>query len=243
MTEFHDQRIRADSALSKRPSDSPVHHLYAKLVGRRKSCCCCAGLTNPSRCAGGEFDSSQLGPWSLWQGNLEADLLIVGQDWGDTKYFLDNGGRDTPANPTNRTLRHLLSVAGVHIGPPSVEATSSESVFFTNAILCLKEGGMQARVERSWFANCGRLFLKPTIELISPKVVVTLGERAYRAVCSTYGLRQKPFRSAVDGEPAQLPSGPLLLPVYHCGARILNTHRPLSFQERDWMRVGRTLGT
>ena len=148
---------------------------------------------------------------------------------------------DTPGNPTNKTLRHLLSISGIPIDPPSEKNSSNGSVFFTNAILCLKEGGLQAKVDPSWFTKCGRLFLKPMIELIAPTLVVTLGEMAYRAVCDIYAPRPRAFRSAVDGDATRLPSGPLLMPVYHCGARILNTHRPLPLQELDWARVRRVL--
>ena len=214
---------------------------YTELVTRRKACCCCRGLTNPSQCQSGKFDSAQIGPWTLWQGNLHAEILVVGQDWGDTKYFLTNKLRDTPSNPTNKTLRHLMSVAGLRIDAPSAANSGAGIAFFTNAVLCLKQGGMQAAVDPVWFANCGKLFLRPTIELIAPNAVVTLGARAYRAVCYDYGLRPQAFRRAVEAEPTQLLSGPLLLPVYHCGARILNTHRPLSIQEQDWVGVRRVL--
>ena len=76
-----------------------------------------------------------------------------------------------------------MSVAGLRIDAPSAANSGAGITFFTNAILCLKQGGMQAAVDPVWFANCGKLFLRPTIELIAPNAVVTLGERAYRAVC------------------------------------------------------------
>ena len=65
---------------------------YAALVRARKSCRACTGLINPAACDGGTKDSDQIGPWSLWQGNLNADLVIVGQDSGDTRYFIRRGG-------------------------------------------------------------------------------------------------------------------------------------------------------
>ena len=142
------------------------------MITCRKACSWCRGLTNPSQCESGKFDSGQIGPWTLWQGNLHAEVLVVGQDWGDT-----------PSNPTNKTLRHLMSVAGLRIDAPSAANSGAGIAFFTNAILCLKHGGMQAAVDPVWFANCGKLFLRPTIELIAPNAVVTLGVRAYRAVC------------------------------------------------------------
>ena len=73
---------------------------YRELVARRKACRQCAGLTNPSVCCGGRFDSGQIGPWTLWQGALDARVLIVGQDWGDTRYFTKWAGRDHPQGST-----------------------------------------------------------------------------------------------------------------------------------------------
>lgn len=229
-----DVSLRSANALA-------VQRAYVELVARRKACFCCTGLTNPSCFRGGTFDSDQIGPWTLWQGDLGAKCMVVGQDWGDTNYFRDNLGREAPNNPTNTTLRNLLDIAGLRTDPPSTEKSPKGGVFFTNAILCLKQGGLQAAVESAWFDNCGTHFLRPTIDLLAPRVVITLGQRAYRAACHAYSLRPQAFRRAVEGEPTHLPSGTLLVPVYHCGVRILNTHRPLAIQKRDWARVGRVL--
>jgi hypothetical protein len=96
---------------------------YAALVSDRKDCRACSGLVNPACCDGGTLDSDQIEPWSLWQGNLNADLVIVGQDWGDTRYFSDNGGREAPRNPTNEMLRRLLGSIGIDIaGPTAADA-------------------------------------------------------------------------------------------------------------------------
>ena len=109
-------------------------------------------------------------------------------------------------------------------------------------MLCLKRGGMQAKVDPAWFANCSSRFLKPTIEIVNPKAVVTLGERAYRAVACSYGIKPLPFRAAVEHEGGfELPGGVRLFPVYHCGARTLNTHRPMQRQVEDWRDWARVL--
>ena len=82
----------------------PKQAKYQRLVQLRKQCRDCPDLVNPSR-----YDSTQIGPWSRWQGNLETELMIVGQDWGTTTYFLKWEGIDQPkGNPTNDNLRLLL---------------------------------------------------------------------------------------------------------------------------------------
>ncbi|MEO8593832.1 MAG: uracil-DNA glycosylase family protein [Candidatus Solibacter sp.] len=137
----------------------------------------------------------------------------------------------------------LLATIGINIAAPMAGDAGGGAVFMTNAILCLKEGGMQAKVQPQWFADCGIGFLKPTIDLISPSVVVTLGERACKAMAAVYELPRMAFRAAVEmPEGLMLASGTRCFPMYHCGARILNTHRPMDAQLRDWQRVRRALG-
>jgi uracil-DNA glycosylase len=41
--------------------------------------------------------------------------------------------------------------------------------------------------------------------------------------------------------PVQLPNGSVLVPVYHCSRRILNTHREIATQLKDWKRVAQAL--
>jgi hypothetical protein len=69
-------------------------HEYAALVIQRQECRWCApGLTNPSVVADGAFDSDQIGPWTRWQGNLSADLMVVGKDWEDRAHFVRARGK------------------------------------------------------------------------------------------------------------------------------------------------------
>lgn len=210
---------------------------YADLVAARKSCRRCVGLTNPAEIEAGRYDHPDLGPWTIWQGNLNAELMIIGQDWGDVRYFLENQGHEKPGNPTNTMLSRLLRSIGIDIGSPQAPHRPSP-VFLTNAILCLKQYGLQGPVRPDWFANCGRYFLQAQIKLVKPIVVVGLGQRAFNAVLQAFDLPIPRFAEAVGstiGTP--LPTGGSAVAVYHCGARILNTHRPEGAQFRDWQRV------
>ncbi len=211
--------------------------VYRSLVHARKECRACTGLVNPSSCRGGKFDCDEIGAWSAWQGNLDAPVLVVGQDWGDVDWFVREGGKSTNTSVTNTTLVKLLHVAGFDVSLAR-DSTGRGALFFTNAILCLKGGGAQAGVHREWFQNCGTRFLRPLIDLVRPMVVVGLGERAYAAVLNSYGLTPGPFRAAVAAEqPVELSPGMVAFAVYHCAARIQNTHRPFEAQISDWKRI------
>jgi uracil-DNA glycosylase family 4 len=206
---------------------------YREMVALRKACTACPGLINPSQYAGGQYDSEEIGVWSRWQGGLDALVMVVAQDWGDVNSFEKQRGIDNDSR-TNKKLRERLAEARIHIDLPSGQ-TSRGEVFFTNAVLCLKPGGVQDPLRREWVANCSRLFLRPQIELIQPKLVICLGHWAHRAVFGVYGLQVGKFGAAVKLKQAiRLSGGTSVLVVYHCGPRL---NRPLVSQDQDWMRI------
>ena len=118
---------------------------------------------------------------------------------------------------------------------PGGSTIGRDVAFFTNAILCLKneQGGLQGKVQPSWFQNCVS-FLRRQIEIVRPLVVVGLGERAYRAILEGFGMRCGSFRPEVNSVAGRLlPNGSRAFAVYHCGKRIQNTHRPMAIQRED----------
>jgi len=214
---------------------------YDALVSARKLCRRCDGLANASEICDGILDSAEIGPWTCWLGDLHACVMVVGQEWGDQRAFEKQQGRDLPSNATNKMLRRLLASIGVEV--PEVGVASCPSgVFLTNAALCFKGQGCQGPVRPEWFELCSGSFLRPQIEIVGPRVVICLGERAYRAVMSAYKLPLSvSFRAAVEGPGTPLGGGPIAFAVYHCGRRILNTHRREEQQVKDWRRIATTL--
>jgi DNA polymerase len=79
---------------------------YRKLVSDRKACGQCEELVNGSSLRAGVFDSTEIGPWTRWLGDLGARVLVVGQDWGDQRAFEKLEGLNDPS-ATNKMLRRL----------------------------------------------------------------------------------------------------------------------------------------
>lgn len=225
------------------PVSDAKRERYEALVYARKACQLCAkhGLRNPSRYP--KFDSDEIGPWSRWQGNLDAPLMVVGQDWGPAAVFERQEGGDSDTSQTSRNLRSLLSSIGHDVGPPG-SPEGQDILFLTNAILCLRENVKAEDSElRAWSAHCRDPFLRQQIEIVSPKVVVALGEVAFNSVCGAYALRPPAFSAAVLS-PVGIPlrTGTLLLATYHCGPQTVRTGtRSLEEQKLDWRRVGEAL--
>jgi len=169
--------------------------------------------------------------------------MIVGQDWGDTNYFLKWKGFDDPKNPTNLNLMKLLDSIGITI-QPIVGNDQVGTLFLTNAILCLKQGGLQSVVDDSWFQNCRKYFLKPLIEIVHPKVVLAIGKQAFKAILEAYNIAYNwPSKYEIvvvrEGKAGgiKLQKGISLFPVYHCGRKIVNMTRDMNAQMNDWKPI------
>ncbi|MDD2230202.1 MAG: uracil-DNA glycosylase family protein [Candidatus Cloacimonetes bacterium] len=214
---------------------------YKMLVEKRKGCGLCtqSGLANPASFESGIYDSDQIGPWSRWQGNLNAEIMVVGQDWGDINYFTKWEGYDQPTgNPTNTNLIQLLQQFGVGVKNP--REAQEHLIFFTNMILCLKDGGMQASVEKAWFSNCSKSFFRQLVEIIQPKIILALGKPVSESILDLYEVsrfKADPLGKLMNSSPYKLTESTFLFPMYHCGARVVNTHRPMVKQLEDWRKA------
>jgi DNA polymerase len=208
---------------------------YRQLVELRQQTIFPPGLQNPSQIEGGKFDCSQLGPWSLWQGNLDAEMLVIGQDWGDENYFRLNGGRDTGDNLTNQNLRNLLAFTGLDPGLPSNPAV--QPLFFTNAVLGIKSGGMSANLKHDWLRHSSLNFTGPLIEIIRPRLIVTLGIGAYKALRFVFpALPYEPMNTLLKYPPFHLPGNGVLFPMAHCGG-LGSVNRNMQEQMKDWKKI------
>ncbi len=84
---------------------------YPQLVQKRKACRLCIDLTNPSVCENGVYDQEgHIGPWTRWQGNLNAELMVIGQDWGGEDFYITHQGKGNDENATNKTICELLAL-------------------------------------------------------------------------------------------------------------------------------------
>ena len=209
---------------------------YAKLVLKRREFKFSSGLLNPSQIENGIYDQNDhIGPWSAWQGNLDAKIFLIGQDWGNKKYYIDNGGSDLDDNTSNRNLIELFNVLEIDIGSPNTQ-NQTFPLFFTNAILGIKEGDMSRNVSKSWARESTNAFLDPLLKLINPQIIITLGKVAYDEIAYLYSLPKYPLKSLIKQNPIALHDSKRLFAMYHCG-RLGLANRNLILQKRDWKKI------
>ncbi len=227
--------------------------LYDALVEKRRACRLCQDLNvvTLGDCRRDEYGSRHLGPWTEWQGNLDAELMVIGQDWGGTGNYVKQSGCDIDGDDTNANLVKLLGSIDLDIQAPSEHQRKTPKapgiLYFTNAVLCLRQGnatdsGKSGKEPVSkCFRNCAREFLKPQIEFVRPRAVVALGFKTLKAILWAYGLRfPRSLTSAVEAGPISIGSMSIV-PVFHCGARSTNMNRSLDQQKQDWQSVRRVL--
>ena len=172
--------------------------------------------------------------------------MVVGQDWADVSIYLKEGSNEDDSNPINKNLITLLNSIGVTAKPPSFKEKNRD-LFFTNAILCLKEGEekMQAPTLEEWYYTCGRYFLRPLIELVQPEAVIALGLMATNGILHSYGKKlYSVLRKAVEcPDGIQLSEKIRLFPEYHCGNKGVHFNRDMEHQLMDWKKIERYLRT
>jgi DNA polymerase len=110
-----------------------------------------------------------------------------------------------------------------------------EEIFITSAALCnpRSESGANRRPTQKELANCSG-FLKRTIEVVDPRVIVTLGSVALEALkrIQYHELNLKESAARIHSW-----DGRVLVPIYHPSPQVLASHRREAEQLRDYQVV------
>ena len=120
----------------------------------------------------------------------------------------------------------------------SINLKRSE-IFITSAALCnpRKASGANRRPTAGEVRNCSD-FLSRTIELIDPRVIVTLGGAALDALKE---LHYHEFNLKNDAAKIRRWNGRLLVPLYHPSPQVLITSRKEAAQSRDYQVVAQAI--
>lgn len=159
-------------------------------------------------------------------GSPDSEIMFVGEAPGRL-------GADRTAIPfhgdvSGDNFERLLQLAGL----------ARREVFVTNAVLCnpRDEKGNNAPPSRKVVRNCA-VNLKEQIDIIRPKIVVTLGAAALSA---TKFIEEHDLLLSEAVRTANAWFGTTLIPLYHPGARAM-IHRNFATQTADYYFVGETL--
>lgn len=159
-------------------------------------------------------------------GNLEAKIMFVGEAPG--RLGADDTGIPFHGDKSGHNFEDLLSFANL----------PREQIYVTNAVLCnpKDENDNNATPIKSEISNCSK-YLKDQIDLINPKIIVTLGSKALdstKLIESHYLKLKTNVRSKNEWY------NRILIPLYHPGQRAM-IHRSMANQRSDYQFVSETL--
>jgi uracil-DNA glycosylase family 4 len=113
-------------------------------------------------------------------------------------------------------------------------------IFITSAALCNPRAasGANRRPAASELRNCS-MFLRRTIDLIDPRLIVTLGGVALEALKS---IESHDFSLKQDAARAREWNQRVLIPLYHPSPQVLITSRDEQAQLKDYRVLARLIG-
>ena len=116
-----------------------------------------------------------------------------------------------------------------------------EEIFITSAALCnpRTDSGANRKPTQKELANCSD-FLRRTIELINPRVIVTLGSVALEALkrIQYHELNLKQSAAGIHAWQDRV-----LVPIYHPSPQVLASHRREQEQLQDYQVVAKAVRT
>jgi uracil-DNA glycosylase family 4 len=174
------------------------------------SCVKCPRMSNSARIL-----SRSAGP-------LNAPIMFIGEAPG--RLGADNSGIPFHGDKAGHNFEDLLEFVGINRG----------EIFITNSVLCNPKDlkGNNAPPNKHEIQNCS-FYLKKQIELINPRIVVTLGATALNA---TSLLTPHKFSLKTHVRTINAWYGRKLIPLYHPGQRAM-IHRNLINQRSDYQFV------
>lgn len=207
-------------------------------------------------------DCDEINLWTYWQGrgNLNAKIMLVGQDWGcpwDSNYqptlaqiqkanrheeydYLNNN-----PSPTDANLIKLFNELGYVITKPCAD------LFFTNLVLGYRNKGLSGGYKKTWTKQ-DKGYFKELADIIAPKVILCLGRSTFEGVLSAFNITLSPriqnynvfIESRSNPVTIALANGntAYIFALAHCGAmgtlnRNNKKNSKLDKQLEDWQKI------
>lgn len=185
-------------------------------------------------------DHPYVNRWNLWHGNLDADIMVIGQDYGTC----DDGDLEvTTFDPTGKRLTELLTESF------GWDSLNQGSLFITNMANCYRKQRTSGGMHPAWLPLCANKFMSRLIRMIQPKIIIVLGRVAFEALhcmedlpitClnpksgkakdSFSEMIQHHYQIELDGKKIAV------FPVFHPGSNS-RMNRTENQQLKDWKRI------
>lgn len=164
--------------------------------------------------------------WTDWLNHLDADVMIIGQDWGPYKdmellykrYVNGEKWVDLINEEKSLTKKNLFKFLKM-----TNKEMDESKIFITNAIMCARSGtnyrGDNINLKYSTCA-CSN-YLKRQIEIVKPKVIVTLGYYPLLALSNIFEFTvESNLTKTIEKNPVIKVDNYIIVPAFHPAAQI-----------------------
>ena len=182
--------------------------------------------------------------WTDWFNRLDSKIMIIGQDWGpytDMKKFnsLLNKTKSNWASVIELEKSSTKKMLSYYIESSSNNKYTLNDIFITNAIMCARQGnnyrGKNINLNKST-VNCSE-FLKKQIEIVKPKVILTLGYYPLKSLSNIFNFKiDKSLKKEIKTNPEIKINNYIIIPLYHPVAQIKKEEQ-LEQYKRIWKYI------
>lgn len=177
---------------------------YIELVRDMKECRLCQDIKAPAYCEDGEYllndshgivsgqeidiDKIYVNRWNMWQGSLDAEIMVVGLDFGkvtvgsidqpERHRWWEDGMPDWKS-PTDKNLNQIFSEV---FGEDFDLTKPCGKLFFTNVACCYRQKKTTGVANEAWYVFCARRYLGRLIRIIEPRLIICLGLKVFEAL-------------------------------------------------------------
>jgi uracil-DNA glycosylase len=126
-------------------------------------------------------------PWSITAHNLDAEVMVLLQDWSSTEMLerpLDTDVEKLGYTPGLATNKNLMGLLKRHFGK------SIEETYVTNLFVFIKRGDIGARIRMLDAVYCAEKYAKKQIEIVQPRVALCAGSLTFNALRLAMGEKK-----------------------------------------------------
>jgi len=169
--------------------------------------------------------------WTDWYNRLDANIMIVGQDWGpyeDMKKLNQQYLQEKTKENWQTLIESEKSLTKKQLEKYMITSSNGrmnnlDNCYITNAIMCARNGhnyrGNNINLNKS--THYCQEFLKSQIEIVKPKVVVTLGYYPLKSLSEIYCFSiEKNLKDTITKTSVIQEDGFVIIPLYHPVAQI-----------------------
>ncbi len=173
-------------------------------------------------------------PWTKSGCNLDAEVMVVGQDWASVDALVGDGSPDpvrarlgyNPISPTNKNLDRRLSE---HLG------LVRDDCYLTNMFPFIKPGKKAAKIRQRDMKHCAREFTLEEVRIVAPRLVLCLGLKTFKAFSVAAGQKKPRIMDEAVNSPFEF-EGSSVYCVAHVGSQGEN-QRGRDQVAADWQRI------